>query len=83
MKPPIEYRQPRPASSSGRTPDFGKGGLNPSAGTKLTLKGVEIVPDVLGATDGGGASFALAHKKAVKAAQMRRYRAGIKARRTK
>lgn len=68
-KPPIEYRQPRPASSSGRTADFGsaKGGSSPSAGASLK-------PGIAGFR-GLTATEQLAHKKALKAAQMRRYRA--------
>jgi hypothetical protein len=41
----------------------------------LTFGGIQIVPDVLGANDGGAASLILAHKRALKAAQMRRWRA--------
>lgn len=88
MKPPIEYRQRRPASSSGRTPDFGSGkpGSNPGAGTipiePVTYQGQKLVYDIPGETDGGSNAFLasyereiLKHKRAIKAAQMRRYRA--------
>ncbi len=71
MKPPIEYRQRSPASSSGRTPDFGsgKGGSNPSAGTKIAGE-----RGFRGLTP----AETLTHKRALKAAQMKRYRENLK-----
>lgn len=90
MKPPIEYRQRRPASSSG-TSDFGsgKGGSNPSAGTNSNIaQRIErLIPDheAAGSTPAIAADLAtkitasadeiLQYKRAKKAAQMRRYRA--------
>lgn len=61
-KPPIEYRH-RPASSSGRTADFGsaKGGSNPSAGTNSGVAQlVELrspKPSVAGSTPAAVAKF--------------------------
>lgn len=83
MKPPIEYRQPRPASSSGRTPDFGSGkpGSHPGAGTKLQHSSVEERgahnAQVLGSIP--NAATILAHKRALKAASQKRWRAKHKA----
>lgn len=82
MKPPVEYRQPRtPASSGGRTADFGsaKPGSSPGAGAipRYVVVGdaklVQTDPSVI--TMIGDAAFVLAHKRKLKAEQMRRYRA--------
>lgn len=79
MKPPLEYRQPRsPASSSGRTADFGsaKTGSNPGAGTNAFVISDDVPGDLTAIKFPGlSPEQILAHKRATKAAQMRRYRA--------